>query len=79
MYKDVVVPVDYNREDDPVAYERRQLNVDGTWKEHRYNSYQQANGNFNFLEYASKNFKNPLELTKNNNIAMAGANTVTAH
>ena len=62
VYRDVVIPIDHLKEDDPVAYERRQLNLDGTWKEQRYNNRVTANPGFHFLEYASKNFKNPLEL-----------------
>ena len=51
-----------------MAYERRELNIDGTWKEHRYprngNSIHQTPGGpgFHFLEYAKSNFRNPLEL-----------------
>lgn len=33
VYRDVTVPLGQHREDDPVAYERRELNIDGTWKE----------------------------------------------
>ena len=36
VHRDVVMPADLAREDDPVSYERRRLNIDGTWKEHRY-------------------------------------------
>ena len=36
VYRDVVVPLDQVKEDDTGAYERRKLNIDGTWKEHRY-------------------------------------------
>lgn len=35
VYRDVVVPLEHLKEDDPVAYERRQLNLDGTWKGQR--------------------------------------------
>ena len=68
VYKDVVVPQNQHKEDDPVAYERRELNIDGTWKEHRYqqrnHSMHQSPGGpgFHFLEYAKSNFRNPLEL-----------------
>lgn len=64
VYKDVTVPLNQHREDDPVAYERRERNIDGTWKEHRYQSRHQAPGGpgFHFLEYAKSNFRNPLEL-----------------
>jgi len=33
VYKNVVVSSSEMREDDPVSYERRRLNLDGTWKE----------------------------------------------
>ena len=61
VYRDVVVPLDQSKEDDPVQYERRQLNIDGTWKDLNHGR-SNANGGFHFLDYAKSNFRNPLEL-----------------
>lgn len=69
VYKDVVVPLESTRDDDPGTYARRKLNIDGTWKDHRYKKGNHSPNpqGFHFLEYASKNFKNPLEVIKANN------------
>lgn len=63
---------------DPVSYERRRLNIDGSWKENRYNKngQQSPGGTFHFLEYASKNFKNPLDLIQANSQSNTGVSTV---
>ena len=81
VYRDVVVPLEQAKEDDPVTYERRKLNIDGTWKEHhRYknSSLSPADHHFHFLEYASKNFRNPADLLQQNAMGrgMVGGATV---
>ena len=45
VYKDVVVPLEQANHEESGAYERRQLNRDGTWKESRYKSIGQNGAN----------------------------------
>ena len=53
-----------------IVYQRRELNLDGTWKEKpraRSKLAKNSNDNFGFLQYAqSQTFKNPLEVLKTN-------------
>ena len=78
VYKDVVVPYGMQNEDDPMPYERRRLNIDGTWREHRYKngSHSPRGPGFHFLEYAAKNFRNPLEMIQANSPVAGGVGTV---
>ena len=62
VHRGVVMPADLTRDDGPVSYERRRLNYDGTWKEHRYMNGLSPNQKFHFLEYTSKNSRNPLDI-----------------
>ena len=63
-HNSVIRPYQYFMEDDPVRYERRKLEMDGHggWKDGRYK--QKPEPGFHFLEYASKNFKNPIDMIK---------------
>ena len=61
-----------------IVYQRRELNLDGTWKEKpraRSKLAKNSKDNFGFLEYAqqgSQNFKNPLDVLKTNHHTKVG-------
>ena len=62
-----------------IIYQKRELNLDGTWKENLRARSKLKEGmlsrDFHFLEYANQgdaNFKNPLEVLKGNKQSQVG-------
>ena len=65
-HKDVIISLDHQRKlNDMIIYQKRELNLDGTWKEGTRARSKMKEGTL--LEYAGESsFKNPLEVLKTN-------------